>query len=686
MASWTADDSKILSQLLDEVVGMQGMIEVRQDHCRMVDCLESKRVQNNFYFTGSQAEGLSLPGSDNDFMFDVNDQRQIKIIQFDENVPMTSYEVFLMSDENVPAGFTLLQHIPQTLMCPSLYPAFQNMNGLRYLSSDLFLQNTLSTMGYVQTFVPGFTVKRQGPSMEIGYEISDNAESGIDFVPSIHCDFWPNKANEWVRRQRHFQWPTSHAISTIIDFGFHLVPVGHPHSDMKPMEWRLSFSMAERTLAWSFNHVQMQCYALLKIILKEFIKVRCNPQNQVLCSYFIKTFLFWKYETTELCLWREDNLRHCIKFLLVEFSKCIQEGLLKHYFVPRFNLLSIKLTRAAQAELLQLFDIIIQSDVSILQECRSLNSVWSEFVVVREHRSYAICNVRRRNIVMNDECMIGMADYIYTFLDFFGNIEDNSHSLSDTIAKMMKLLKTPLQTLVLGKCLLEKNIRSKWIRCNGLGNKGLYQLHRFAQKDIFSFDISTCKLWCAILLFMKGEFLSTLTIVNQVLSIIPPFVIYHARHRNNASDEAKQLYVDMFWDSDNTIYQRARRAWMFDLRLNKDMIDVLPLAFQIELYFCLRDVEISPFTCAYYLQFMCYHKMQLYNERGHALEQLMQVVFNTEQCGDLYISFNIAGHCLLLAGNRSLASKIFHGSYNLMQLLPSYENGQSALWYLTNCL
>ena len=191
----------------------------------------------------------------------------------------------------------------------------------------------------------------------------------------------------------------------------------------------------------------------------------------------------------------------------------------------------------------------------------------------------------------------------------------------------MEVLKTPLKTLVLGKCLLEKNIRSIWIKCDGLGNKGLYQLHRFAQIDIFSPDISTHKLWCAILLFTKGDFSSTLNIVNQVLSSIPPFAMYYTA-RNNASDEAKQLYVDMFWDSNITIYERARRAWMFEFRLNEDMINALPLAFQIEVYFRRGDVEISPFICAYYLQFMCYHRMQRYVERERALVHIIQVIGN----------------------------------------------------------
>ena len=106
---------------------------------------------------------------------------------------------------------------------------------------------------------------------------------------------------------------------------------------------------------------------------------------------------------------------------------------------------------------------------------------------------------------MNDVCMIKMADDIYTFLDFYGNVVDNSHSLADTIAKLSNVLKTPLQTLMLGKCFLEKNIRSIWMKYDSLGNKGLYQLHRFAQKDIFSFDISTCKLWCGDVAFREGR-------------------------------------------------------------------------------------------------------------------------------------------------------------------------------------
>ena len=209
-----------------------------------------------------------------------------------------TYSTFLMSTENIRPGFTLLQHVPQTPFHPHLYKTSQNINGLQHLRSDLFVQEKIEGIQGVARYVGvnQIQIRRQGPSQETS---NGPGSEPTDHVDCIRCSFWPNEASEWRDRPRHFGWPTQHDLMSIIDFGFHLVAVGHPNSATKLLEWRISFSIAERALVWSFSHVQMQCYALMKIILKQFIKVRCNPQNQVLCSYFIKTFLFWKYETTE---------------------------------------------------------------------------------------------------------------------------------------------------------------------------------------------------------------------------------------------------------------------------------------------------------------------------------------------------------------------------------------------------
>ena len=377
MASWIPERSATLSLLLDEVVGTAEMVKTRQEYCKIFDYMRSSIRTTAVYYTGSKAEGLDLPGSDDDYMLDINDDLNIKVMQTVQDThDSSSQNILHVCTENVPPGFAILR-LDAHCHDPFLLSVSRGINGVPHLSSVLFMRECLLNENQTNS-----TISIQGPSLESWGEYANTSESGVDNVPSIHCPFWPSGAVEWIRRPRHYGWPTSSDKADITNFGCHLVPVGHPLSPRKEMEWRISFSVAERTLVWAFNHIQMQCYAILKIILKEFIKVNCSPQNYVLCSYFIKTFLFWKFENTETTFWCVENFRDCIMFLLREFRQCIQDGILRHYFFLSFNLLSIKLTGDAQKELLQLLGtiiIIVQCDISILKECKTLRQVWFRF-------------------------------------------------------------------------------------------------------------------------------------------------------------------------------------------------------------------------------------------------------------------------------------------------------------------
>ena len=281
MSRWTPDRSAILSLLLEEVTGTQEAIHVRQDICRIQDFLRSmtapSRVKFDVYFTGSKAEGIDLPGSDFDYMSDENDMFRIKVIQSLPSPPDEStHGLFYLSTENTHPGFGLMRAVDTRTLRkiePIILSAIQRMDGHTYLSSDLFvqtLQNFGKNMGIFKTM--GIIEKRQGPSIETWEGEEDKSESGTDQVHCLHCEFWPNVALEWTQRQRPFGWPSTRDVSSIVNFGCHVVPIGYPNSELKLMEWRISFSVAERTLVWSFNHVQMQCYAVMKLILKEFIK------------------------------------------------------------------------------------------------------------------------------------------------------------------------------------------------------------------------------------------------------------------------------------------------------------------------------------------------------------------------------------------------------------------------------
>ena len=574
--SWTPEQSSLLSVMLDEVVGTQEMIYIRQDFCRLMDCKLSQH-RGNWHFTGSSAEGLDLPESDLDFMYDVNTFFKIKVIQTLQDIDETSpCHKFLLCTDNVPLGFALLQSMnPTPCGSPDCFisPCLQNINGVHLpcLSSNLFVQHNIDHNILKKN--PGSTHKRQGPSVDIWDAYQDISESGTDYVLSIHCTFWPNSASEWTRRPRYFGWPSSHDISSIIDFGCHLVPTGHPHSDTKLTEWRISFSVAERALVWAFNHVQMQCYAVMKIILKQFIKIKCSSKNFVLCSYFIKTFLFWKYETTDLNFWCSENFRSCIKFLLIEFSKCIQKGILSHYFIPRFNLLSVKLTREAQAELQQILDMAIQYDISILRECKSLHGVWSKFLSATENRNSVVKNRDKENLLVTDACF-----YRHIYRLFRIMLEETVRDNPNYKQLLSVGSKTHLKICLIKKSLQMLHIRALLIS-SCLGNKEVYQLYKLTHNDALSTDITTGKLWYAFYLLMRKDYTSTLSIVNQLLSYITPFALFACACSNPdhyGSTEAREFYVDRFIDSEITVENRLKTAWLTPFMVGKDMAHMMP--------------------------------------------------------------------------------------------------------------
>ena len=693
MDNLVPDSSSFLSKLLHEVVGTEEMIKIRRDYCKIADCFMSDFVQRttgsgNIFFTGSKAEGLDLPGSDEDYMYEINNLYgfRMSVIQSmdDMNTCETYiYNEYLMVTEYVPPGFTLLQCVRENILAnPILYLASESVNGVLYLSSDSLLNIVSSTqqvgVGYLYS-----KTARQGPSIESWSEYQDLSESGRDSVPCVRCSFWPNSCEEWIQRTRHFQWPTASDMESIVDFGFHLVSVGHPNSQFKRLEWRMSFSIAERTLVWSFNQIQMQIYAVVKIILKEFIKVKCSPQNQILCSYFIKTFLFWTFEETDPVFWRADNFHNCYKFVLAGFVKCIREGVLRHYFFPEFNLLSVKLTREAQTELIRLFDIIIQCDVSIFKECETLRSVWLNFIKYNGNKDVAEQIIAAESIFTYDNCMMVMVNrvsqLVYEQSSFFNTIRRFTSRLLGLPCE------TPLLSLAMNFSILHEYILKSTTSCSS--NKDIYRLTRITQYNAASIDISTCKIRYAIMLLMKGDYASTLTTVNQVLSSIPPYALYNSDLALFSSEDIQDLYADVFINSSMTTTTRAKTSWLFDLVFVKHEFDVIPLAIQIELHFsdAVLCLHISPFTIAYYLLFMCYHGQRDYESRNHALRQLIEVTNNKDQYGAfLYHSYNIAGHCLLVTGDITRARDMFAMSYQITEEISPLSKYNSAMWYLQN--
>ena len=565
-----------------------------------------------------------------------------------------------------------------------LFDACRYIDNSLYLSSYLIIQNALSVYSKL---IPGETLARQGPSIEGWSRYMDTSQSGLDRVLSIHCPFWPDAAQEWQTRQRKFAWPSAQDVDTILDFGFHFVPVGHPHSDKNMMEWRMSFTVAERSLVWTFSHVQLQCYAVMKLILKEFINVHCSPPSRVLCSYFIKTLLFWEYEETDPSYWRKENFRECIMHLLSRFCECLRMGMLKHYFIPNFNLLSVKLTAQNQRELLRIFDMILKSDICIIKQCKTLTNIWRK--CLSPDNDMYVPLTPTKDVFRKDKCLMVVIDKFensmsflrtYGFIKFFASFNQLLKCFNNIVYK------TPVISFVVRMAVTCASIKLGCLSIKKARNKCVYTWRRNLQSNVCGFDISTCRLWCSMLQTKLGDYRESLRNVNNVLFSISQLVLYYNGHKLcNVNDGTIRRYDDTFIDDDKNVTERARRGWMFNLRMMYQDMCMVPTAFQIELIHSdrMHGIYLSPFICAHYLMFLNYDGLGQYDERDRALQTLIDTVNNPEQRGHMdFHSYNIAGHCLLSIGEYMQARDMFIRSYLRTRSQPLYHRLNSAEFYL----
>ena len=669
MESGREQQSAYLSYLLDEITGTDEIVNIRKDYCRLLECMAlSNETRIKIYFTGSAAEGLELPGSDKDYMIDINNSESIEVFESNQDlIQSTHANHFLIVTENVPPGFVKLKTVKR-LRNDLLSRSLVNHGQSTYLSSQLVISSLR------EEYEDGITItKIQGPSIEMWGEYANLSQSGVDSVNSIHCNFWPKSADEWVDRPRKYGWPSTQDREKIVGFGCHLVPIGHPLSSSKSLEWRLSFSVAERTLVWSFNHTQMQCYAVMKLIVKEFVKVNCTEQHKgVLCSYFIKTFLFWQFEATYPLFWQTANLIECIAYLFQEFNSYIQEGVLRHYFMPRFNLLEIKLTRHAQIELLKHLRVVIKERVSILGQCASLSRVWSKYCqsVQTNDTDVQTQEILNHCMIYNDISTMKKITVIACLqTDIISpDIQDlrltYENSLLKVDAAIEKQAYSTLPLLVIRRLCLLINIER--LNCQSKGNKSIYRRVKVLDKNVFGTDIATSKLWLATFFLHQGDFHRSLHQITDVLSSIPPCALYYNGERKPAIDSTTLPYKDMYGHV--TCSRRATQAWLVDIDFCPSFYPFMPRAIQIELdnFNPGLSVKISPFTYAYYLMFLCYHGLGQADRRDRALDEMADILKDDKRCCVLrYHSYNIVGHCLLMVGKVEDARVLFLLSTNL---------------------
>ncbi|XP_052098891.1 uncharacterized protein LOC127733600 [Mytilus californianus] len=330
---------ELYQYMCNVLVGSEKIVRYRRLFFKLFD--ETWNTQHGFELisSGSKSEGLDLHGSDFDVM------TLHKYLKVYENIDSSGFAVNIDTN-NAQPGFALL-NVPESIgkFCPVLFSKTDN----GYLLSSRKIKDLL--MVKPRLYNGAFSI--HGPSV-------CHNEVDLDMVYCLQCNTWPFVAKNWLLRNRSSEWPPQELIDNIAEQGVLLVPVGSKSSsnDVNELEWRMSFSLSEKVLIHSFNHVQIICYALLKIYLKEIVNSN-KILSKLLCSYYMKTLLFWILEETDGSKWTSENLIHCFLVCVKRLLYFISCNYLPNYFVPAHNMIDGKLSNEARNELIRMLNGVL---------------------------------------------------------------------------------------------------------------------------------------------------------------------------------------------------------------------------------------------------------------------------------------------------------------------------------------
>src|SRR6218665_3493121 len=160
-----------------------------------------------------------------------------------------------------------------------------------------------------------------------------------DFVTSIRCPQWPKEAHGWLNRTRNNGWPTIDILTDVVQSGCHLVYIQHRSCRNDKLQWRLSFSVAEVILIQSLSKVQQIVYHLLRFFAKrELIHKDCPKNDEVLCTYHLKTLMLWTCEDMPPEWWNSASIIAICSELLQKLSEWLRMRHIHNYFIPEANL------------------------------------------------------------------------------------------------------------------------------------------------------------------------------------------------------------------------------------------------------------------------------------------------------------------------------------------------------------
>lgn len=480
----------------------------------------------------------------------------------------------------------------------------------------------------------------------------------VNPILCIHSPVWPLAAREWAFRVRRFVWPSVELKRLILKHGCHVVPKGNPQSPNKDLEWRWSFSLAEKMLIRTFNIIQLQCYFLMKMMVAYVI----NPMVlDGLSSYEVKTVMLHMVETTHPAEWVKEKLAPCLCACLSKLLQCVEEGSLSHYFIPSLNLFVPKIQGESRLRLVNIISGLLEKGWQCVLQCLPPNMN----MLLARHKMQTRCDCYDTHWGIDKcETRVSMVERSYTLFNMAVRVVlrlTERPDLQTTIDAMMMFLDYPTAKDVAHfpdvsvTALVKQTIKSHLGYCY-LGLSQTYPYNRKQSDDAkiildkglkileesLSVDAISAKLKLATFCFMLNKLDDCIKILMQLLRQYNEYIV------NTTGDKTRRLKSH----KRSTSHRRHRSVTSLlgnaQTLLEWASIEVCfspwEIPFAPEAIQMLRDREaitdddtdykgfvfVDAIVYAYFLLCLSYNSLHRPVHRQQALENLNLLVKNSE--------------------------------------------------------
>ncbi|XP_071126634.1 uncharacterized protein [Mytilus edulis] len=611
---------------------------------RLMNTVRDVMTNNNHYTTitsGSFGEGLEMRGSDLDIM----DVAKFIEVDTDRIKPRLNPNLIYLRTETDDLKPCFTQMVVELTgnQFESLLQFCEKLNGTFYLSSTLckqgFLDNTMNIYGS----------KIHGPS------ISDK-DGFMDQVLCLHCKQWTSQASKWITRSNN-SWPGYNVKQRIINQGVLFVPIGVKGSPKENIEWRISFSVGEKILINTFTHTQLICYALLKILLKDVIATYTDCED-LLCSYFSKTIMFWISEELPQSIWKPENLIPCFMRCVSRLIYCVQYSICLHCFIPENNMFENKIEGGVREILLEKLYILYRYGWRcILFSDQVSNFSVSTWIVQIEPNSLHTIKVAK---TLNSKllCLANIVP-IDSKVDTY-NFKRGLYQIISCDQSSLKYLYTYYLSLVCGQCAQSVPLNSTR-SCNKHQYKQYNSCLCTLLQNIYHDAVSG---W-----LMLASFFYKTKQYNNALHIILYSIAKCTPEKINRFMTMSDTHVRL---NDLLVFQRKCMVQMWkiilvDFIIFKENSRLIPYELQMEVED--RPFIISSIVYAYFLMFLCHYHLNNVRQCQDCIHTLQLVIeeryFIENDKNFQYKAYTVLGIVFQLLGDNESARQAFMRSVKI---------------------